>query len=87
MRQTIEVYPENIPAFLVLLSTAGDWEYPGAMGGRLTLPKSEIIACMTMLEMAITKENSLRIMTIVRAARDVKMAQWNRETAAARDKR
>ena len=87
MRPTIEVYPENIPAFLVLLSTATDWEYPGAMGGKLTLPKSEIIACMTMLEMAITKENSLRIMTIVRAAREVKIAQYNREIAAERDKR
>lgn len=83
----IEVYPENIPAFLVLLSTSVDWKYPGAMGGSLNLPKTQIIACMNMLEIPVTKENSLRILAIVRAARDVKLEHWNRETAAARNNR
>lgn len=80
------MYPENIAAFLLLLATSDDWEYPGAMGGTLSLPKTQIVACMSMLEMPITKENSLRVMTIVRAARDVKVKAWNREAAAARDK-
>ncbi|MEQ1512979.1 MAG: hypothetical protein ABL934_09895 [Lysobacteraceae bacterium] len=86
MRPTIEVYPENIPAFLVLLATSSDWEYPGAMGGKINLPKTQILACMSMLQMPITKENSLRIMAMVSAARDVKVKHWNREMAAARDK-
>lgn len=85
-RPTIEVYPENIPAFLVLVSSGDDWEYPGAMGGNLNLPKTQILATMQMLEIPITNENSLRVMTLVRAARGVKVDQWNREMAAARTK-
>ena len=86
-RPLIEVYPENIDAFLVLLSSQDDWDYPGAMGGNLNLPKTQIVACMAMLEMPLTKENSLRVMTLVRAARQVKVEHWNREAAAERNKR
>lgn len=86
-RPLVEVYPENIDAFLVLLSSQDDWDYPGAMGGNLNLPKTQIVACMAMLEMPLTKHNSLRVMTLVRAARQVKVERWNREAAAERNKR
>ena len=42
----VEVYPENITAFLAFLALDAQWHYPGAMGGQLTLPHSEIRSCV-----------------------------------------
>jgi hypothetical protein len=74
-KPTIEVYPENIPAFQILQATADQWEIPGAFGGRCALPLTEIEAAMRLLGMEITPNLSLRVITMVRAARQVRLAQ------------
>jgi hypothetical protein len=78
----IVVFPENIQAFWVLNATADQWEYPGAFGGRLALPMTEIRACMDMLQVELTAQNTLRVLGMVRAARAVKMEAWERARSA-----
>jgi hypothetical protein len=74
-RPPIEVYPEHIPAFQILQATADQWEMPTAFGGRVALPLTEIEAAMRLLCMEITPTLSLRVITMVRAARQVRQAQ------------
>lgn len=74
-KPTIEIYPENIQAFQLLQATADQWEMPTAFGGRVALPLTEIEAAMRLLCMEITPTLSLRVITMVRAARQVRQAQ------------
>ncbi len=78
-RSQIEVYPENIQAFRILQATGGQWEMPGAFGGRCALPLTEIEACMRLLQIPITVDLSLRVMAMVRSARAVFVARIERE--------
>lgn len=87
--EPVEVFPENIPAFRVLIATADQWEYPTAFGGRLVLPLSEIKACMDLLELPCGAKAAMRVMTMVRAAREVLRERFQQsvEQARARAKR
>lgn len=64
----VEVYPENIQAFLVFLDLAGQWEYPGAMGGRLALPHTEIWACVQGLGNPNSHDTFRRVIRIAAGA-------------------
>lgn len=75
----IVVHPENIPAIRVLLATADQWETPGAFGGRLALPLTEIEVAMRMLGIPCTEAHSVRVLAAVRVARDVKVQRFNAE--------
>lgn len=69
--EPIEVFPENADAFQVLIATAGQWEHPGAFGGRLALPLTEIHTCMQMLAIPVNPQSTMRVMAMVNAARTV----------------
>ena len=74
----VEVFPENIAAFRVLLATGNQWETPGLHGGRLTLPLGEIDVAMRRLD--VPDSEFLRILVMVRAAREVKVEQFDAAT-------
>lgn len=82
--ELIEVYPENIDAFMVLVATADQWTYPGVFGGELQLPLSEVKTAMELLDLATDKASVLRVLTIVRAARAEKVKAFNAALAKAR---
>jgi Phage related hypothetical protein (DUF1799) len=81
-RTLIEVYPENIQAFRILQATGGQWEMPGAFGGRCALPLTEIEACMRLLQIQVTQDLSLRVMTMVHSARKVFLERIDRERSS-----
>lgn len=86
----IEVFPENIDAFRVLVATADQWETPGPFGGRLAVPLSDVRAAMQLLDLHITETLFLRVKTMLSGAREVKFKKLEadaRKAAAAQKTR
>lgn len=67
----VEVYPENIAAFAVFITMGNQWEYPSAMGGRLTLPLTEIRACIEGLGVPDPHDTFRRVTRMADGARPV----------------
>lgn len=78
----IVVFPENIPALQVLIATTDQWDMPGAFGGKLALPMTEIEAAMRMLRVPSDETTTLRVLAAVRVARQVKVERFNQDAAA-----
>lgn len=78
----IVVFPENIPAMRLLIATADQWETPGAFGGKLALPLTEIEAAMRLLHISSDEDTTLSVLAAVRVAREVKVGRFNAEAAA-----
>lgn len=81
----VEVFPENIAAFRVLVATADQWESPGLHGGRLAIPLQDIDVAMRRL--GLPDEEFMRVLVMVREARAVKLEQLERAAAEQRQKR
>lgn len=64
----VEVYPENLAAFQVLAACEGQWEYPGAFGGRLALPLTEVQACIAGLDIADPTDCFRRMLVLIKYA-------------------
>ena len=64
----IEVFPENVDAFRVLIACEGQWEFPGAFGGRLALPLTEVRAAIEMLQVADPKDCFSRMLVLIKYA-------------------
>ena len=63
------MYPENLDAFQVFTACAGQWEFPGAMGGRLALPFAEIEVCLRRFGVADQDDCFRRVLALCKSAR------------------
>lgn len=81
----MEVFPENIGAFRVLVACADQWESPGLHGGRLAVPLQDIDVAMRRLGLPDTE--FMRVLVMVREARAVKLEQLEQARAAAEAQR
>lgn len=64
----VEVFPENLDAFRVLIACEGQWELPGAFGGRLALPFTEVRAAIELLQVADPKDCFQRMLVLIKYA-------------------
>lgn len=62
------MFPENIDAFHVLIACEGQWEFPGAFGGRLALSHQEVMATITGLQVADPADCFRRMLVLIKFA-------------------
>ncbi len=82
-----EIYPENCVAFKVFWSLRDEWERAGAMGGRFTIPRTDMQSTIHMMGVVDVTDTFERVAIMVRAARPFLIERHNAAIEAQRAKK
>lgn len=85
-RPLIEVFPENVEAFRLLMFVESQWETPGEFGGRCTIAFTEVEAAARMLGLKPSTDLFQRVRIMIACSRSIRIDAINKAKAEAKRK-